>query len=76
MALIDEKKEYISILKLYISLIMALVLTIGAGVINLFLSNTINILFWMRIVTIITLIVVFVVIVKKIHNNISRLKKL
>ena len=74
MAKIDEIKEHIGALKGYMNIIVALILTIGAGISKLYLSNDINILFWIGILFIILAIIVFIILSKNIHNNIKKLK--
>ncbi len=76
MAKIDEIKEHIGALKGYLNIIVAFILAIGAGISKLYLSNDINILFWIGIIFIIVSIAVFVILSKKIHQNIKKLKDL
>lgn len=46
MSKIDEKKEYIGLLKSYMNIIVAFILAIGAGISKIYLSNDIGILFY------------------------------
>ncbi|WP_188109986.1 hypothetical protein [Sulfurimonas hydrogeniphila] len=45
MAKIDEIKEHIGALKSYLNILVAIILTLGAGVSRLYVSNNITILF-------------------------------
>jgi len=74
MAKIDEIKEHIGALKGYMNIIVALIITVGAGVSKLYLANNISLLFWIGIVFIIISIIVFMILSKNIHNNIKKLK--
>jgi len=76
MAKIDEIKEHIASLRAYLNIIIAILLTIGAGVSKLYLSQEINVLFWSGILLIILLIFVFVFVSKSMHKQIERLKDL
>ena len=76
MAKIDEIKEHIGALKGYMNIIVALILTIGAGIAKLYTLHEINILFWLGTVFILGLFVLFIFLAKNIHNNIKKLKDL
>jgi len=76
MAKIDETKEFINTLRTYLSIIVAIILAVGAGVSKLYLANTIGLLFWIGIVFIIFFIIVFALVSKSIHENIKKLKDL
>jgi len=49
MSKIDEKKEFIGLLKTYLSLLLAIILAVGAGISKLYIANHINILFWIGV---------------------------
>lgn len=74
MGKIDEKKEYIGLLKSYINVIVAFILAIGAGVSKMYLSNDINILFWFGISIIFLSAILFILIARKTHNEIKKLR--
>ena len=76
MAKLDEIKEHIGALKSYLNIIVAVILTLGAGISKLYLSNNIEILFWSGIILIVILFILFVLLSKSIHNNIKKLKDL
>ena len=76
MAKIDELKEHIGALKSYLNIIVAIILTIGAGISKLYISKNTELLFWSGIVLIIILFVLFVLVSKSIHNSIKKLKDL
>jgi len=76
MAKIDEIKEHIGALKSYLNILVAIVLTLGAGVSRLFIANNITVLFWIGIILIMVFLVLFILISRSIHLNIKRLKDL
>ncbi|MDQ7044006.1 MAG: hypothetical protein Q9M34_10830 [Sulfurimonas sp.] len=76
MAKIDEIKVHIGALKNYLNIVVAMILTFGAGVSRLFISENITVLFWIGIILIATLLIIFLVISRSIHSNIKKLKDL
>ncbi len=76
MGKIDEKKEYIGILKAYLNIIIAFILAIGAGISKMYLNNNTTLLFWIGIVFILSLMIIFIFIAKKAHQEIVVLKDL
>ncbi len=76
MSKIDEKKEYIGLLKSYINVIVAFILAIGAGISKMYLSNDINILFWVGIGFIVLFMFSFMIIARKAHKEVKSLRNL
>jgi membrane protein YdbS with pleckstrin-like domain len=76
MSKIDEAKEHIGALKTYLSIIVAVLLAIGAGVSKLYLDNNINPIFWVGIVILFVLILSFMLVARSMHNNIKKLRNL
>ena len=76
MAKIDEIKELINTLRIYLTIISALIISIGAGISKLYISEKINILFWIGVVLCFIMIIVFIVIANALHKNIKKLKDL
>lgn len=76
MSKIDEKKEYIGLLKSYINVTVAFILAIGAGISKMYISNDINILFWIGIGFILFFVILFGAIAKKAHHEIQKLRDL
>ena len=76
MAKIDEIKEYIGALKVYLALITALLISDIGGTVKLFLNDVTGFIFWMGVVTIIVLSIIFASIAKHMHKKIKELKDL
>ena len=76
MSKIDEKKEFIGLLKTYLSLLLAIILAVGAGISKLYIANHLNILFWIGVSLVFICALLFILIAKKTHNEIKLLKDL
>ncbi|MEO1954473.1 MAG: hypothetical protein ABGW74_07195 [Campylobacterales bacterium] len=76
MSKLDEKKEYITTLRVYLGFILAIVLSLGTGVSKLYLASEINILFYIGIALIFLSIVFFIRINKTLHKEIRKLRGL
>ncbi len=74
MSKIDEKKEYIGLLKTYLGIIVAFILAVGAGISKLYISTHINILFWIGLCLIFLSSFLFVLIARKAHKEIENLR--
>ena len=76
MAKIDEIKEYIGALKVYLALITALLMGDISGTVKLFQTGSTDFIFWLGVITIVVLSVVFIFLSKHMHKKISELKDL
>jgi membrane protein YdbS with pleckstrin-like domain len=76
MGKIDEKKEYIGLLKSYLGIIVAFILSVGAGISKLYISQNINLLFWLGVLLLFFFIGLFIIIARKAHNEVKNLKDL
>jgi len=76
MGKIDEQKEYIGALKVYLGFLIAVILTLGAGISKLYLVENFNLLFWFGIILLMGCFILFALISKTMHKKISELKDL
>lgn len=74
MAKIDKAKEYIGILKVYMGLLVALIISVVAGTAKLFNSNLIDVTFWLGILSTIVLSIIFLKLAKYTHKKINQLE--
>jgi uncharacterized protein YacL len=74
MAKIDKVKEYISILKVYMGLLIALIISAVAGTSKLFNSNLFDVTFWLGILSTIILSITFLKLAKYTHKKIDELE--
>ena len=76
MSKIDKIKEHIGALKTYLSILVALILSFGVGIVNLYLKNQTSELFWLGSFVIIALMILFALIARSMHKNIEKLEDL
>jgi len=76
MGKIDEQKELIGALKVYLGFILAIILSTGAGVAKLYQAKETDILFWLGLTILFCAIIVFGLVSKKMHKLINELKDL
>jgi len=76
MAKIDEVKELLNTLRAVFGIIVAVILTITAGLIKMYYSNQIDILFYIGSMFNILLVFCLPIIAKYIAKNIKKLKDL
>lgn len=76
MSQLDYAKDDINTSRLYMSFVVASLLAIGGGVGSLYSSDKINAAFWIGITIIVSLLVVFVLLAKSLHNKTNKLKEL
>ncbi len=74
MAKIDKEKEYIGILKVYMGLLVALIISDVAGTAKLFNAGLIDVIFWLGIISIMALSIIFLKIAKHTHKKIDELE--
>ncbi|RLA82702.1 MAG: hypothetical protein DRG78_06420 [Epsilonproteobacteria bacterium] len=74
MAKIDKAKEYIGILKVYMGLLIALIISDVAGTAKLFNANIMDVTFWLGIISIIILSLIFLKLAKYTHKKINELE--
>ena len=76
MAKLDEVKEFITTLRVYLGFLLAVMLSIGAGIAKLYLSKKIGLLFYLGVFIIFLAMFGFIVINKELHKKIKSLKDL
>ncbi len=76
MGKIDKIKEHIGALKVYLAIVVSLMVTIGAGVANLYISSGSTLMIWLGVVGIVVLSIAFAVLAKYMHNKINELEEL
>jgi len=76
MAKIDEAKEYITTLRVYLGFLLAIILSVGAGLTKLYISKKTNLLFYLGVFIIFVAMLGFLKINKSLHKEIKKLKDL
>ena len=73
---VDEKKEYITTLRVYLGFILAVILSVGAGLTKLYIAKNTEVLFYLGVFVIFLSMLAFVKINKTLHVEIKKLKDL
>jgi len=76
MSKVDKAKEYIGMLKVYMGILIALIISDVAGTIKLFRENTVDLTFWFGVISILLLSIAFVKLAKHAHEKIDELEEL
>jgi len=72
----EKIKEEIGAIKSYLGFVIAFIITIGAGVIKIYLDESSDYLLWLGIIGVLVLSVVFSFLAKLMHNKINNLEDL
>ncbi len=76
MSKIDKEKEYINMLKVYMGILIALLISDISGTVKLFQEEEMNTVFWFGIASIILLSLAFIRLAKYAHQKIDKLEDL
>jgi len=72
----DEKKEFITTLRTYLGFILAIILSVGAGLTKLYIAQNTSLLFYLGLFVIFLSMLGFLKINRTLHIEIKRLKDL
>lgn len=76
MSKLDKAKEHLNMLKVYMGILIALLISDISGTIKLFQDKNIDTTFWFGVVSIIFLSLGFVILAKYAHKKIDDLEEL
>jgi len=76
MSKLDKAKEYINMLKVYMGILIALLISDISGTVKLFQNNDTGTAFWFGVVSIVLLSLEFVILAKYAHKKIDELEEL
>jgi len=76
MGKIDRAKEYINILKVYMGILIALIISDISGTVKLFQNQQTDVTFWLGVISIIVLSAIFARLAKYTHQKIDELEAL
>ena len=76
MGKIDKAKEFINILKVYMGILIALIISDISGTARLFNAEKIGIAFWLGIMSIIVMSLMFLKLAKYVHRKIDDLEEI
>jgi TM2 domain-containing membrane protein YozV len=76
MGKIDKEKEHISNIRIYLGFIIVILISISTGVSKLYLSKTLNELFYIGIIWIIIFTFIFAILSKHLHKKTNELEEI
>ena len=76
MGKLDKQKDLLTNIRLYMTIIIVITLSIGSGVTKLYNSANINYMFYIGSILIISLLVIFVALAKKLHIETNKLEEI
>jgi len=74
MANLDRAKDFINNIRLYMTMCLALIVSIGSGVSKMYVSENFSYIFFVGNILLFLLLIVFVFLVKKLHKKTDELK--
>jgi len=74
MGKIDKAKEYINMLKVYMGIVIALLISDVSGTAKLFNAGNVGVTFWLGIVSVVVLAYLFMRLAKYTHRKIDELE--
>ena len=74
MGKIDKAKEYIGVIKVYMGFLLASLMATITGTTKLYLSDNINIMFWIGVTGIVLLAISFLLLMKHLHKKVNDLE--
>jgi len=76
MAKIDETKERISYLKIFLTIIIGAVVVTSGGLVNLVLSGNFGVVFWIGLIVVVVLVYAALRVMSHIEKHLKRLGEL
>jgi len=76
MAKIDEIKEYLTTLRVFFTVAIAVMVAVGGGLVSSFRNNIYDVIFWIGVISELVLMVSVVLAIKKIKNKTREIKDL
>lgn len=74
MADLDRVKDFINNIRLYMTMCLALIISIGSGVIKIYLSHHLDYIFFIGNILLLLLLLIFIFLAKKLHKKTDELK--
>jgi len=74
MAKIDRAKDFINNIRLYMTMCLALIISIGSGISKMYIANNFSYIFFLGNVLLIFLLLIFIFLAKKLHQKTDELK--
>ena len=71
---LDRAKDYINNIRLYMTMSLALIISIGSGISKMYLANHIGYLFYLGNILLFLLLMIFIYLARKLHQKTDELK--
>jgi len=76
MAKIDEVKEYLTTLRVFFTVMIAVMVAVSSGVINSYRNEVYDVMFWIGCFSEIILMISVIIVVRKIKTKTNEIKEL
>ena len=74
MADLDRAKDFINNIRLYMTMCLALIISIGSGISKLYVAGNFNYIFFIGNILVLILLLIFILLAKKLHKKTDELK--
>ena len=71
---LDRAKDYINNIRLYMTMCLALIISVGSGISKLYVSNNFSYIFFVGNFIVVFLLLIFIFLAKKLHKKTDELK--
>lgn len=76
MGQIDRQKDFLTNIRLYMTIIIVITVSVGSGVTRLYNSHDINYLFYIGSTLVLLLLLIFTLLAKKLHTETDKLEEM
>ena len=74
MAELDKARDFINNIRLYMTMCLALIISLGSGISNMYVSDDYGYIFFIGNILLLILLLVFAYLAKKLHQKTDELK--
>jgi len=74
MADLDRAKDFINNIRLYMTMCLALIISIGSGISKMFVNENFTYIFFIGNILLLFLLLIFIFLAKKLHQKTNELK--
>ncbi len=74
MAKIDRAKDFINNIRLYMTMCLALIISIGSGISKMYVAHSLSYIFFIGNILLVLLLLIFIFLAKKLHQKTDELK--
>jgi len=74
MAKLDRAKDFINNIRLYMTMCLALIISIGSGISKMYVAQNLSYIFFIGNVLLVLLLFIFIFLAKKLHQKTDELK--